>query len=91
MADPVADALNELKTTVEELDDVVEGNNLLLDNLGEFMRTHANDAAAIRSMGDRLITDKQSISEAVARNTPADPNAGGPENPPIPPGQSPRR
>jgi len=80
MADTVADALNEMKAAADELDTVTASNNALLDNLGEFMRTHANDAAAIREMGNRIISDKDSITAAVTRNTPADPNNPPPNN-----------
>ena len=68
--------LDELANEIQSNESVVDGTVVLLDNLGEFMRTHANDPAAIRDMGNKLITQKQKLADAVARNTPADTSSG---------------
>ncbi len=81
----MATTIPELQTLVDEItaeatrdSDVETAASTLLNTLGEFMRTHAGDAAAIEALGigltnakGVLTTSADALAAAIVANTPS--------------------
>lgn len=76
---PQRDAANpatfdDLTAAVAEQGTVIQSAVVLMDDLGNRLLQHADNPQRIREIGQSLIAQKQTLADAVQRNTPADPN-----------------
>lgn len=74
--------LSDLQSAVENEATVTQSAVTLIQGLAQQIAAAGNDPAALQSLTDQLNTTAQSLADAVAANTPADPSTGGGDNPP---------
>lgn len=73
----MSQALNTLKSEVENNTAVDQSAIQLLHGLAAQIATLKEDPAALQTLADNLRSASAELAAAVAANTPADPNAGG--------------
>jgi hypothetical protein len=69
----MAGELDRLTQEVEESTTVQQGAITLLNQLGELIRSNVNDPARLAALADQLDAQAAALGEAVAANTPAEP------------------
>ena len=67
--------LSALAAEVSENTDAVNSASALLSSLSQQLRDAANDPAAVQALADQLDQNNSALSDAVAANTPAAPEA----------------
>jgi archaellum component FlaC len=67
--------LSKIKSGVEQLGDVVDSVVTMLTNLAQEVRNAQPTQAALDELATAIESQKQELADAVAANTPADPDA----------------
>ena len=73
----VQQEMQNLTDKVTDIESVDQSAATLLAGLSQMLRDNANNPQQVRALADRLDQSKQQLAQAVAANTPADPNASG--------------
>lgn len=75
MADDIQASIDEQTTAITELTSVADGVVAFIQNWADQIAAQADDPAQVRANTEAMKASASKIAEAIAANTPADPNA----------------